>query len=62
MLGMMSVSFNPGAGHVLTPREHVCGDFKDDFDWSALPLIYRRFIGMTTNIHNAAQSGGEGER
>lgn len=22
------------AGHILTRREHSCGDFKDDFDWS----------------------------
>jgi hypothetical protein len=33
------------AGHVVTPREHTCGDFKDNFDWSSLPLPYRKRIG-----------------
>ncbi|GAB6842312.1 hypothetical protein HNR00_003521 [Methylorubrum rhodinum] len=34
-----------GAGHVMTLREHVCGAFKDEFDWASLPLGYRRRIG-----------------
>lgn len=33
------------AGHVLTLAEHVCGDFKDQFNWSSLPLPYRIRIG-----------------
>jgi len=40
MLGMQSISAPIGAGHPLTPRDHFCGDFKDDFDWSTLPLPY----------------------
>jgi hypothetical protein len=30
MLGMESCSLKPPAGHVLTRRDHVCGDFKDE--------------------------------
>jgi hypothetical protein len=33
MLGMTGGSLEIGAGHVLTRREHVCGDFKDEYDW-----------------------------
>lgn len=34
MLGMTGCSLKLGAGHVLTRRDHVCGDFKDEYDWS----------------------------
>ena len=44
MLDMKSSSLAPAAGHVLTTREHVCGEFKDDFDWPSLPLWYRKRI------------------
>jgi len=30
MLGIESSSLAPGVGHVMTPREHVCGEFKDE--------------------------------
>lgn len=30
MLGIESSSLTPGAGHIMTPREHVCGEFKDE--------------------------------
>lgn len=30
---------------VITTREHVCGEFKDEFDWSSLPPNYRRLAG-----------------
>jgi hypothetical protein len=33
------------AGHILTNREHLCGDFKDGFDWASLPRAYLRRIG-----------------
>jgi hypothetical protein len=33
------------AGHILTNREHHCGDFKDEFDWTTLPPHYLRRIG-----------------
>lgn len=55
MLGMRSV-LAPEAGHVMTLRDHHCGDFKDDFDWSALPPHYLRRIGHAAAIRN----GGAG--
>jgi hypothetical protein len=45
MLGIWGSSLKPDPGHVVTAREHVCGDFKDEFDWSSLPLAYRKRIG-----------------
>jgi len=45
MLGITGSSLKVGAGHVMTPRDHQCGDFKDEFDWSALPLPYLARIG-----------------
>jgi len=45
MLGIVSSSCDFGSGHIVTPRDHVCGEFKDEFDWSSLPLPYRRRIG-----------------
>lgn len=44
MLGIRS-SVPMKAGHVLTPREHHCGEFKDEFDWSTLPALYLKRIG-----------------
>ena len=44
-LGIDRCSFIPPAGHVLTERGHHCGDFRDSFDWSSLPLPYRKRIG-----------------
>ena len=29
MLGMTGTSCAVGAGHIMTPREHYCGEFKD---------------------------------
>ena len=29
MLGMAGISCAVGAGHIMTPREHYCGEFKD---------------------------------
>lgn len=36
---------DPDAGHILTNRDHHCGDFKDSFDWASLPAHYLRRIG-----------------
>jgi hypothetical protein len=47
MLGMRAPAYAPGAGHVMTKREHVCGDFKDEFDWSSLSPLYLRRIGKS---------------
>lgn len=45
MLGIEWCSLRTGSGHAVTKREHACGDFKDEFDWSSLPLPYRKRIG-----------------
>lgn len=45
MCGISSNSAPSSAGHVMTPREHHCGDFKDEFDWQSLTLAYRKSIG-----------------
>lgn len=34
MIGMTSPSLEPAAGHILTLRDHVCGQFEDTYDWS----------------------------
>ena len=44
MLGISGESINIGAGHPLTKREHHCGDFQDNFDWTTLPLAYLKRI------------------
>lgn len=33
MLGIENPSTEPGAGHIITPRDHVCGEFEDTHDW-----------------------------
>ena len=45
MMGIESCSLPPGSGHVVTRREHACGEFKDEFDWTSLPLPYRKRVG-----------------
>jgi hypothetical protein len=45
MLGIEKCSLLPKAGHALTKSDHVCGAFKDEFDWTSLPLAYRKKIG-----------------
>lgn len=45
VLGIHGSSAPADAGHVVTRRDHVCGDFKDEFDWPSLPPHYRRRIG-----------------
>lgn len=56
MLGMRSPSIQPEAGHIMTPRDHHCGEFKDEFDWDTLPVNYLHRIGRA-----AAQIGSEKE-
>jgi hypothetical protein len=45
MTGITDTSLRSGAGHVMTPRDHSCGEFADTFDWSALSLAYLCRIG-----------------
>lgn len=46
LIAICGCSLDSGPGHIVTPREHRCGDFKDDFDWSSLPPAYLRRIEM----------------
>ena len=46
MLGLSGQSLSTGAGHVVTLRSHVCGEFRDGFDWSSLPPAYQRRVGV----------------
>lgn len=55
MIGIDWSSLPPSAGHVLTERSHVCGDFKDEFDWNSLPVPYRKRIGALRSL-----TGGDG--
>lgn len=50
MIGLQAASLSPGAGHIMTMREHHCGEFKDEFDWSAMPADYLRRIGRARSI------------
>lgn len=34
-------------GHPITNRQDHCGDFEDTFDWSSLPLMYRKRVGAS---------------
>ena len=45
MLGIRLAGSAPDAGHVMTLRDHHCGDFKDEFDWKSLGAFYLRKIG-----------------
>ena len=48
MMGIEGCSRKLRGGHVVTDRAHHCGDFKDEFDWAALPIPYRKRIGAPT--------------
>ena len=49
MLGIVyGTNYPLSAGHIMTMRDHHCGDFKDEFDWSTLPEHYLRRIGRKT--------------
>lgn len=45
MIGIQGTTLPIGAGHVMTPRGHECGSFKDEFDWASLPLAYQARVG-----------------
>jgi hypothetical protein len=50
IVGIERCSMKLPGGHIVTAREHVCGDFKDEFDWSSLPLPYRKLVGDPTVV------------
>lgn len=45
LLGMRGCSGITEAGWPLTLSKDGCGDFRDTFDWTTLPLAYRRRVG-----------------
>ena len=47
MIGIRSSSLELPSGHIITKRDHHCGQFKDEFDWQSLSLAYRRRIGCS---------------
>ena len=48
MLGLAGASVTAQAGHIMTPRNHTCGDFQDTFDWRVLPPRYLKRIGYVS--------------
>lgn len=44
-LGIDWCTYTPPPGQPFTKRDHVCGAFKDEFDWSTLDDVYRQKIG-----------------
>ena len=44
-LGIRWCSYLPPPGRPFTKRDHVCGAFSDEFDWSTLDVEYRQRIG-----------------
>ncbi|GEP11703.1 hypothetical protein MMMDOFMJ_1706 [Methylobacterium gnaphalii] len=59
-LGIEGASLRIGAGHVMTPRDHVCGEFRDEFDWSSLPLPYRKRVGDPSALSQKNDASGGG--
>ena len=55
IIGIRLSSLPLEAGHIFTPACHRCGDFKDAFDWSSLPIGYLKKISGRHLIN------GEGE-
>lgn len=50
MLGISGCSLRLQSGHVVTAAAHHCGDFKDEFDWSSLPLTYQLRVGVPRTL------------
>lgn len=44
-LGWRNCTLDIGAGHAITRRDYVCGQFKDSFNWESLPVLYLKQIG-----------------
>lgn len=41
MFGIQGASMGAAdAGHIITPKDHVCGDFKDDFHWPSIGIQF----------------------
>lgn len=35
MIDLQGISLPVGAGHIITPRDHVCGEFADSHEWGS---------------------------
>lgn len=46
-MGIEWSSYTPAPGQPWTSRDHVCGAFKDDFDWASLDADYLVRIGAS---------------
>ena len=44
-LGITFSTYTPAPGQPYTTHDHVCGAFKDDFDWTTLDPEYLKRIG-----------------
>lgn len=44
-MGITFSTYTPPPGQPYTAHDHVCGAFKDEFDWSTLDPEYRKRIG-----------------
>lgn len=44
-LGISGCTYTPPPGQPFTKRDHVCGAFKDDFDWRSLGEDYCKRVG-----------------
>ncbi len=59
MLGIRWTSLRLSTGHAVTARDYVCGQFKDEFDWTSLPLPYRKRVGQIDGHGETAGSAEE---
>lgn len=57
MLGIEKPWASIGAGHVMTPRDHHCGEFADTFDWSSLGPFYLKRIGAAPKCEEDEHDG-----
>ena len=59
MLGITGCNLPPESGHILTRRDHHCGEFADMFDWPSLPQHYLRRIKYQNRIQLQKESEGD---
>ena len=58
-LGISWSTYTPPPGRPFTRRDHVCGAFKDDFDWSSLDPEYLKSICAKPRKATEEQTDGE---
>ena len=47
MTRIRGASIRMDAGHIVTLRDHSCGQFEDTFDWLSLPVPYQVRVGVS---------------